>query len=199
MSGSVCNGNDNGLCLQCDDCNSGGEKATICCPNFANMLKFTRDLITSLGELPTDQDFSFVHFASNVEVASTLDSAKQAVKTLNQLKYTGGKTNLVGAIDSCQTTLANSPLDRTNLMLIITDGAPSVPEDPAAKATAAATDAKTAGTFIIPVLIEEPSYQTAEKRFLENNISSDGQVFVADFDGLSSLQDVLFEQVTCQA
>ncbi|KAL9182742.1 hypothetical protein ACHAXT_004021 [Thalassiosira profunda] len=208
MSGSVCNGNSNSLCEQCEpstpftfnQCNSGGLNKALCCPNFSNVLEFTKGLITELGELPTQQDFSLVHFATDVTIASTLESWRQAVKSLNQFKYTGGKTNLAGAINSCQQTLASSPPDRKNLLLVITDGAPSVPEsDPEDAAISAAAQAKLQDSFIIPVLIEESFGQSPELTFLENNISSDGKVFVADFDGLGSIADSLFEQVTCQA
>ena len=86
-------------------------------------------------------------------------------------------------------------------MLVITDGAPSVPDLFAASVTtAAATNAKNQDTFIIPVLIEESRFGFSyEENFLKNSISSDGKVFVADFTGLNDLQDALFEQVTCQA
>lgn len=86
-------------------------------------------------------------------------------------------------------------------MLVITDGAPSVPDfNPASVATDAATNAKNQDTFIIPVLIEESRFGFSyEENFLKNSISSDGKVFVADFNGLNDLQDALFEQVTCQA
>lgn len=86
-------------------------------------------------------------------------------------------------------------------MLILTDGAPSIPEVNAeGAATAAATSAKNQDTFIIPILIEDPDYQYAPQvKYLEDNISSDGTVFVADFGGLGSLVDTVFDQVTCQA
>ena len=86
-------------------------------------------------------------------------------------------------------------------MLIITDGAPSVPTiNPEGEATTAALNAKLKGTFIIPIFIEPPnSIFAPEVSFLTSNISSDGQVYVSDFDGLNSLQDAIFEQVTCQA
>jgi len=84
-------------------------------------------------------------------------------------------------------------------MLIITDGAPSVPEVDAEGAAAnAATNAKNQDTFIIPVLIEEGTAQSPVA-FLRDSISSDGNVFVADFDGLANIENSLFEQVTCQA
>lgn len=86
-------------------------------------------------------------------------------------------------------------------MLIITDGAPSVPQwNAEAAARNAATDAKEQGTFIIPIMIEDPSFQYApEVMFLRNDISSDGNVFVADFDGLGSISDAVFDLVTCSA
>eukprot|EP00581_Thalassiosira_minuscula_P000463 CAMPEP_0183744364 /NCGR_PEP_ID=MMETSP0737-20130205/65691_1 /TAXON_ID=385413 /ORGANISM="Thalassiosira miniscula, Strain CCMP1093" /LENGTH=1442 /DNA_ID=CAMNT_0025980005 /DNA_START=145 /DNA_END=4473 /DNA_ORIENTATION=- len=206
MSGSVCNGSTKSLCLDCQpitDCNSGGEKLTICCPNFFHVREFTKDLVTTLGELPTKQDFSVVHFGTEVTVASTLESWRQSIKTLNTLEYTGGMTNLAGAISSCQLTLNQSPPDRKNIMLIITDGAPSVPSSLISAQNAArneALDAENQDTFIIPVLIEEPDENSqGEVDFLSNSISTDGKVFVSDFDGLQNIEQSVFDQVTCQA
>lgn len=167
--------------------------------SFSFTIQFARSLITSLGALPTDQDFSVVRFATDVFVASTLESWRQAGKTLNQLRYTQGGTNLAGAIEACQLTLDSSPSDRSNLMLILTDGEPTEPQNAEAAARNAAADAKAQGTFIIPIMIEPPSQNSPEVIFLRNDISSDGNVFVADFDGLSSLSDAVFDQVACQS
>jgi len=165
--------------------------------------EFTKDLVTTLGELPTKQDFSVVHFGTEVTVASTLESWRQSIKTLNTLEYTGGMTNLAGAISSCQLTLNQSPPDRKNIMLIITDGAPSVPSSLISAQNAArneALDAENQDTFIIPVLIEEPDENSqGEVDFLSNSISTDGKVFVSDFDGLQNIEQSVFDQVTCQA
>lgn len=206
MSGSVCNSRSAGLCESCQpllNCNSGGEKPSLCCPNFSNVVSFTKDLTTALGQLPTDQDFSVVRFGTDVSIASMLDSWRQAIKSINRLTYSGVKTNLAGAIASCQQTLSQSPPGRKNLMLIITDGSPTIPERPvnAAEnaATAAAATAKGLDTFIIPVLIEEQNPLDRTFIFSRDNISSDGKVFVSDFQGLNDLQESLFEQVTCQA
>lgn len=203
MSGSVCNGQLGGICQDCGECQSGGNNLSICCNNFSNMLEFAQSLVSSLGELKTKQDFSVVHFGTDVSIASTLQNANQARKMIKGLAYTGGLTNLAGAINSCQQTLNDSVPDRANLMLILTDGAPSVPEfpsDPALEASNAANNAKDKGTFIIPILIEDLGNQNAdEASYLKDEISSDGNVFIADFDGLSSLEDTVFEQVTCQA
>jgi len=207
MSGSVCYRAIGGPCEACypatRSCNSGGKKLNICCPNFANMLDFTRSLIAALGELPTDYDVSIVQFSTNATVVSKLENTRKSIKTINKLKYTGGQTNLAGAISSCQSTLDESPPDRENIMLIITDGRPNVgTESKSAEgaATAAALNANTRDTFIIPVMIEQPnSNRQRAVSFLTNNISSDGKVFVSDFNGLVDLQDSIFEQVTCQA
>ena len=101
---------------------------------------------------------------------------------------------MTGALNSCQSTLRGAPVDRTNLLLIITDGSPNT----RLEASAAASEARSEGTFIIPILIEEDT-QPQNVMFLEDKISSDGRVFVSTFDGLNSLQDAIFEQVTCQA
>lgn len=202
MSGSVCHGQGQGLCENCGQCNSGGFNLATCCSNFSNMLEFSKDLVKALGDLPSKQDFSVVHFASEVAIADTLENANQAFKTIKTLKYTGGKTNLAGAIDSCQSTLDDASLsNRKNLMLLLTDGYPSLPSgNPEALATNAATKAKNKGTFIIPVFIEDPNSQNnqAAVNFLKNNISSDGSLFLADFTGLIALQETVFDQVTCQ-
>jgi len=201
MSGSVCHGQGQGLCENCGQCNSGGFNLATCCSNFSNMLEFSKDLVKALGDLPSNQDFSVVHFASDVAVADTLENANQAFKTIKTLKYTGGKTNLAGAIDSCQSTLDNASLsNRKNLMLILTDGYPSLPSgNPEGSATNAATKAKNKGTFIIPVFIEDPNSQNNQAvNFLKNSISSDGSLFLADFTGLTALQETVFDQVTCQ-
>jgi len=158
------------------------------------MVQFTKDLITDLGELPTDQDFSIVHFGDDAVIADTLESSRQAVKTMNRLEYSGGMTDMTGALNSCQSTLRGAPIDRTNLLLIITDGSPNT----RLEASAAASEARSEGTFIIPILIEEDT-QPQNVMFLEDKISSDGRVFVSTFDGLNDLQDAIFEQVTCQA
>ena len=140
------------------------------------------------------QDFSIVHFGDDAFIADTLESSRQAVKTLNTLKYSGGMTDMEGALNSCQSTLRGAPDDRTNLLLIITDGSPKS----RLLASAAAADARSEGTFIVPILIEEDTQQD-NIVFLESKISSDGRVFVTTFGGLNSLQDAIFEQVTCQA
>jgi uncharacterized protein with von Willebrand factor type A (vWA) domain len=165
------------------------------------MVEFSKDLITNLGELPTKQDFSVVHFGTEVVTASVLQSWRQVIKTLNRLTYTGGRTNLAGAINACQETLASSPPGRKNLMLVMTDGEPTVPgNNPHGAAANAAAMASDEDTFIIPIFIKELNNQNApEVDFLQSKISSDGKVFVADFDSLGSLQETMFEQVTCQA
>ena len=204
MSGSVCNGGQGGLCTNCDEdfnsCQDNGQTRSVCCNNFSNMLEFSQSLVQSLGDLPTKQDFSVVHFGTDVAVADTLENANQARKTIKALKYSGGMTNLAGAIDACQSTLNSSPDDRKNLMLILTDGLPSIPEDdPGNAAIDAATNAMDKGTFIIPILLEASSQNSPEADFLRDAISSDRNLFLADFDSLIGLKDTVFEQVTCQA
>ena len=116
---------------------------------------------------------------------------------MNKIEYSGGLTNLANAIMSCQQTLSSSPPGRKNVMLIITDGRPSLPRnDPETPAETAATVAKKQGTFIIPVLIEQTREQDPSLAFMQK-ISSDGEVFLSDFEGLSSLQDSLLNQVSC--
>eukprot|EP00584_Thalassiosira_punctigera_P022605 CAMPEP_0172571112 /NCGR_PEP_ID=MMETSP1067-20121228/130055_1 /TAXON_ID=265564 ORGANISM="Thalassiosira punctigera, Strain Tpunct2005C2" /NCGR_SAMPLE_ID=MMETSP1067 /ASSEMBLY_ACC=CAM_ASM_000444 /LENGTH=70 /DNA_ID=CAMNT_0013363357 /DNA_START=99 /DNA_END=307 /DNA_ORIENTATION=+ len=70
------------------------------------MINFINGLITELGGLKTDHDFSVVHFGTTVTVASALESWRETIETVSQLEYTGGGTNLADAISSCQLTLA---------------------------------------------------------------------------------------------
>jgi hypothetical protein len=197
MSGSVCGGGECLLCEPMTQCNSNGINKQRCCNNFDNVVEFAKELVQSLGELKTLQDFSMVHFATSADIASTLQNANQASKTLQQLVYSGGSTNLGEGIKLCQQTLDSSAAGRRNLILIITDGYPSQPtSDPVGNAKAAAIDAKNKGTFIIPILIE-PTVAGDPAVQLLKEISSDGQVFLTDFGSIGGLQEVMFEQVVC--
>ena len=196
MSGSVCDG---GKCLLCQPstCNSVGINQQRCCNNFDNMLEFSKALVGALGDLKTQQDFSLVHFATDAEIASTLQNSNQAIKTLQQLVFSGGSTNLKQGITLCQQTMDSSVAGRKNLMLIVTDGVPSVPEPrPRESAREAAIAAKNKGTFIVPIFIEKEPAAAAVVEFMEE-ISSDAQVFLTDFDSIVSLKDIIFEQVIC--
>ena len=105
MSGSVCGGGQCAFCEPLSTCNSFGINIQRCCNNFDNVLEFTKALVRQLGDLKTQQDFSLVHFATSATIASTLQNANQAIKTLHQVEYTGGSTNLGEGIKLCQQTL----------------------------------------------------------------------------------------------
>jgi len=181
-------------------CSAGcSENSSTCCSNLSNMLEFTKGLITEVGSLSSDEDFSIVHFGTNVTIASALESWRQSIETINQLQYYGGGSNLAGAISSCQLTLAISPPNRKNIMLLMVVGAPSVPEvNPLEAAANAAMNARNQNTAIVPILIEEPnSADGSNVLYLKNEISSDGQVFVSDPVDLNNLQERLFEHLIC--
>jgi Mg-chelatase subunit ChlD len=86
-----------------------------------------------------------------------------------------------------------------NIIMLITDGDPSVPKttSPEAVARLAARKAKALGTFIIPVMIAQ-TLDTNTWQYMKD-ISSDGTVFnVSDFSSLDTLQETLITQVSCQ-
>ncbi|KAL7442131.1 hypothetical protein ACHAXM_011148 [Skeletonema potamos] len=198
MSGSVCGGGECLLCEPMSSCNSFGINQQRCCNNFDNVLEFSKALVGELGALKTQQDFSLIHFATDAEIASTLQNANQAIKTLQQLQYTGGRTHLGAGITLCQRTLNSSTAGRKNLMLVVTDGYPSQPTDNAREvAVQAAIDAKNKGTHIIPIFIEQADSNDPEAVELMKEISSDTHVFLTDFDSIVSLKDTIFEQVIC--
>lgn len=197
MSGSVCGGGQCAFCEPLSTCNSLGINSQRCCNNFDNVLEFAKALVRQLGDLKTEQDFSLVHFATSATIASTLQNANQAIKTLHQVEYTGGSTNLGEGIKLCQQTLDSSAAGRKNLLLIITDGSPTMPQvNPVGEAKAAASAAKNKGTFVIPIFIE-PTGEDDPAVQLMKEISSDGEVFLTDFKSIVNLKDTLFEQVIC--
>ncbi|KAL7492103.1 hypothetical protein ACHAWT_002615 [Skeletonema menzelii] len=199
MSGSVCGGGTCSFCQPLSSCNSFGINQERCCNNFDNVLEFSKALVRQLGDLKTMQDFSLVHFASDAEIASTLQNANQAIKTLQRLDYTGGATNLGGGITLCQKTLDASTAGRKNFMIIVTDGDPTVPSvRPREVSLRAASEAKKKGTFVIPIFVEQIGSNDPAVALMKE-ISSDAQVFLTDFDSIVSLKDIVFEQVICHA
>ena len=171
-----------------------------CCVNFRNVEEFAGLAVDLLGDFPAAKSFSVVHFATKARTAGGLSSAAKARRTIDQLDYTGGRTNHAAAVRECQRSFSSGGAERgarKNFMLLITDGVSSEPRfDPAGAATAAATTAKADGTFIIPVFISQNNDWSAY-RFMKR-LSSDNNVFdVTGFAGLNSLLDRLVEQVSC--
>mmetsp|Transcript_11736 Transcript_11736/g.28840 ORF Transcript_11736/g.28840 Transcript_11736/m.28840 type:complete len:208 (-) Transcript_11736:118-741(-) len=206
MSGSVCNNGSRSECTACrasflpfffqSECRDSSVGEDTCCNNFANVKAFSSLMVRLLGDFPAEKSFSVVQFATNAQMVSRLASADQAVRVIKQLDYTGGMTNHASAIQTCQQTLPSFD-NRKNFIMLITDGMSSEPGwDPEGAAEAAAMDAKSDGTFIIPVFIS-PYNDWSELDFM-GRLSSDGKVFdVTGFDSLNSLQDRLVDQVSC--
>jgi hypothetical protein len=182
-----------GLASECRDMSVSEDT---CCTNFAKVKEFASIMVNLLGNFPADKSFSVVQFATYAQIVRTLSAADETVLAIDGLDYTGGLTNHESAIQTCQQTLPSFD-DRKNFIMLITDGLSSVPEfDPEGAAEAAATEAKSDGSFIIPVFIS-PDNDLSALEFM-SRLSSDGIVFdVSDFDTLSSLQDKLIDQVSC--
>ncbi len=154
----------------------------------------------SLGNLPTEKSFAIVQFGDWAVLANGLASYEDTYNSLNWLDYSGGATNHADAISLCQETLASSPYsDRENFIIMITDGVSTLPMgDPSGSALAAADDAKSDGTILIPVFIS-PTYDGDKIGFM-SDLSSQGEVFdVSDFESLSTIEGMLVNQVSCQS
>ena len=162
------------------------------------MIEFAKALINALATISDEASFTIVPFATDAKLASAVGflsdeaSAGLALASLDALTYTGGRTNHAKAINICRTSLEDE--DRKKILLLITDGNPSEPANlPEIAASTAATDAKSEGIFIIPVMIKQ-----WQQPYLQG-ISSDGTVFDAsDFNALDTLLERLLEQVSCQ-
>ncbi len=203
---AVCNGDTGFECHSCEPetiClesidGVGYNKAT-CCNNFYDVIEFSKLMISSLEMLPVNRSYSLVSFGNNATLDLDLASPEETLTLLDGLVYTGGKTNHAAAITTCHTSLLSSTeLARKNIMLLITDGYPSEPEDmPQAYAEAAATAAKSDGVFIIPITIKLQF--TPEPTPYLQRISSDGTAFdVTEFAVLDGLKDDVLAQVSCQ-
>jgi len=210
MSGSVCNDNSGSDCLGCktslmasflpmffsSECRDSFVSEDTCCDNFASVQDFSSLVVDSLGDLPGEQSFSVVQFATTAQLVSGLSSGARTRAALAGLDYTGGLTNHREAIRKCQGTFSFED-GRKKVIVLITDGVSSEPEiDPAGVALEAARAAKSDGTLIIPVFIS-PNNDWEALSFMKG-LSSDDKVFdVTDFGSLSSLQDKLVDQVSC--
>lgn len=185
------------------------DKAT-CCDNFNEVLDFSKIMITTLSSIPADQSYSVVGFANEAAYAvdRSVMTPLNALDVLDELTYTGGKTNHADAINSCRESLlsaSNGQEDSKNLILLITDGDPSEPggkEAALVSAEEAAEEAKANGVSIIPVMIV-PEIATSglnpDTVVYLKAISSDNSLFEVDsFDALRTLSGSLLEQISCQ-
>lgn len=206
QSGSVCNGDFSGFdCIDCQPaffCSSPGVDTGTCCNDFQNVKNFARDTIISLDELASDSRFSIVQFSTTALLASELSTADETLTMLDGMLYSGGLTNHADAIRVCQESFqAADNSDLRNLIVLITDGAPTYPEYMAEEALAAATDARSAGSYIIPVLISPNFNMFTNDRleFMESIKSGEGGVLnVENFDGLDTLAESLLGQISCE-
>ncbi len=172
-------------------------------------------MVNSLDIIPVNRSYSLVSFGNNATLELNLATPEETLVALDGLVYTGGKTNHAEAIRTCRSSLLSPSSTvavaakqqqrrrgeegRSNIMLLITDGYPSMPEGaPRAYAESAALEAKSDGIFIVPITIKLQA--TVEPTLYLQTISSDGQTIfdVSDFDALDSLEDGLIGAVSCQ-
>jgi len=213
MSSSICI--SDGSCIGCpsDTCRDEFVTEATCCNNFAFIKGFASLMIRSLSSFPADKTFSIVQFATDGRMVSMMESHVEALSTIDQLYYTGGITNHAEAISLCRQSLSASiafqhaesssassasATPRKSIMMLITDGVPTTPEnDPEGAAMSEAIKAKEEnGVFIIPVFIS-PRYDEDALSFMRG-LSSDDKVFdVVDYESLDTLKDRLLEEVLC--
>jgi len=213
MSSSICI--SDGSCIGCpsDTCRDEFVTESTCCNNFAFIKGFASLMIRSLSNFPADKTFSVVQFATDGRLVSMMNSHVEALSTIDQLFYTGGITNHAEAISLCRQSLSASiafqqaasgsvssasATPRKSVMMLITDGVPTTPEnDPEGAAMSEAIKAKEEnGVFIIPVFIS-PRYDEDALSFMRG-LSSDDKVFdVVDYESLETLKDRLLEEVSC--
>ena len=194
-SGSVCSPNPFSpqSCSNCaSDCQTETSTDT-CCANFATTVSFSSEVVKAVEVYNVTKEFSIVQWSSSAYASQALSSATDTKTYLsNQIDYSGGGTNTAAAIVKCQDLFASSP-GRKNVILLVTDGVPTIPSgDPAALALAEADSAKLDGTLIIPFFIENnvPSSASDLMCSLSSNVcdsTSDGKVFsVASFDNMDA-------------
>lgn len=204
MSGSICSSNSG--CLNCpSECREDFVTLETCCQGFAYIKGFASLLISSLSKFPSDKTFSIVQFANEGKLVSMMESTVEATSTIDELRYTGGITNHAEAIAACRQGLMGSlafqqsSTPRKSIMMLITDGVPTTPEnDPEGAALTEAMKAKEDGVFIIPVFIS-PRYDANAFSFMsELSSARGGEVFdVVDYESLDTLKDRLLEEVSC--
>ncbi|KAK1735220.1 vWA domain-containing protein [Skeletonema marinoi] len=212
MSGSICS-NESG-CIGCpsDTCRDEFVTQGTCCNNFAFVKGFASLMIQSLSNFPAEKTFSIVQFATEGQLISLMETNDEALSTIDQLYYTGGITNHAEAISECRRSLSASlafqqsaiaTSDTTfvppkNIMVLITDGKPTTPDDdPLGAAMKQARKAREENeVFIIPVFIS-PRYDSDALSFMRGLSSNDKVFDVVDFESLKTLKDRLLEEVSC--
>jgi len=202
LSGSLCNRGTGYKCEGCFPdavCNSDGVDLKTCCGNFQNVKEFVKLLISVFGSIPSEQSYSIVGFATNTSFVSDLSPTLADTFTLlDSLVYTGGVTNHAAAMSSCQQTLSDpDAVERKSMIILITDGNPTEPEDTAKEdAMAAASLAKEAGYIVIPVMLTRTSIDNNTIKYMKD-LSSDGLFFNTSLSGLGSLEESLLSKVMC--
>ena len=106
MSGSVCNQGTGFECENCEPelvCNDVGLGLGTCCNNFLEVIEFTKSLVNSLSNIDVEQSYSLVGFGVDAEVAIDGVLPEDILISLDEIVYTGGRTNHAAAIDACST------------------------------------------------------------------------------------------------
>ncbi|KAL7489041.1 hypothetical protein ACHAWX_000232 [Stephanocyclus meneghinianus] len=121
-------------------------------------------MVFALEQFEANKSFSVVQFATNAQLIRNLAMANETLDVLDNVRYTGGSTEFGNPIRMCQQSFASSRGD----------------------------NAKSDGTFIIPVFITE--YNDAYALASMSSLNSEGEVFdVTSFTSLDTLKDRLNE------
>jgi len=174
------------------------------CANFNTTVSFSTEVVEAVEVYNVTKEFSIVQWSFSAYATQALSSATDTKTYLStSIDYRGGNTNTAAAIATCQDLFASSPPGRTNVILLVTDGVPTIggtsSSSPTQAALAEADSAKGDGTFIIPFFIENNAPPSASDLMcsLSSNVcdsTSDGKVFsVASFDDMDALLPVLID------
>ena len=124
MSGSVCNGDLDLLCHNCQPAglcrqNEADVPYGMCCRNFRNVIEFAQQFVSSMSTtIASNQLYSLVGFASTASWYTDLITPVEMVGVLENVIYTGGQTNHEDAIESCHLSLGST--DTKKMIVLIT-------------------------------------------------------------------------------
>ncbi|KAL7478572.1 hypothetical protein ACHAW6_004332 [Cyclotella cf. meneghiniana] len=102
------------LCLSLDNscsiCGFRIDKCLFCelalpstyCNNCSDIIKFSKLMVFMLEQFEADKSFSVVQFATNSQIIRNLAMANETLGVLNNVRYSGGSTEIGNPMRLCQ-------------------------------------------------------------------------------------------------
>lgn len=188
-------------------CADSGVNTKSCCNNFLSMKRFALQLVNKfeLWYGANGNKYAIKEFSTIATGEAALESDKTKIfEDINGATFTGGEnddTDIEKVIDSCQSTLGTTA-GREQLIVLLTDGMATQPTpNPTAEANAraAATDAKNAGTFIVPVHLISGGNSDKQEVFMNDLGSGGSYTKVSNIDQLYLQVDNVITEMACNA